>query len=86
MGDSLGRLKIFSYPSQPKVQILFYTRQFTQKLTSVTLLDCLCQALYNDHSGHRNVACVRFLFDDTRVLSIGGRDSSVIQWTVEKVT
>uniref|UniRef100_A0A0P5J1V7 Echinoderm microtubule-associated protein 1 n=1 Tax=Daphnia magna TaxID=35525 RepID=A0A0P5J1V7_9CRUS len=37
----------------------------------------------HSYQGHSNISCVCFLSDDTRVLSAGGRDSSIIQWTVE---
>ncbi|XP_046460220.1 echinoderm microtubule-associated protein-like 2 isoform X2 [Daphnia pulex] len=37
----------------------------------------------HSYQGHSNISNVCFLSDDTRVLSAGGRDSSVIQWTVE---
>ncbi|XP_073239257.1 echinoderm microtubule-associated protein-like 2 [Porites lutea] len=36
------------------------------------------------HSAH--VMCVRFLFDDTRLISVGGRDASILQWKVTKST
>lgn len=35
---------------------------------------------YNGHSSH--VTCVRFLPDDSRIISLGGRDSSIMQWSV----
>ncbi|XP_054153345.1 echinoderm microtubule-associated protein-like 2 isoform X2 [Oppia nitens] len=35
---------------------------------------------YGGHSGH--LTGVRFMADDSRLISIGGRDSTVMQWTV----
>ncbi|XP_048581099.1 echinoderm microtubule-associated protein-like 2 isoform X2 [Nematostella vectensis] len=32
------------------------------------------------HSAH--VTCVRFLADDTRLISVGGRDASILQWRI----
>lgn len=34
------------------------------------------------HSAH--VMCVRFLSDDSRLISVGGRDASILQWKVVK--
>nr|XP_023029644.1 echinoderm microtubule-associated protein-like 2 isoform X2 [Leptinotarsa decemlineata] len=39
----------------------------------------LCHS-YGGHSSH--VTAVNFLHDDTRVVSIGGKDTAVLQWTV----
>ncbi|VEN35286.1 unnamed protein product [Callosobruchus maculatus] len=39
----------------------------------------LCHT-YGGHSSH--VTGVNFMYDDTRVVSIGGRDTAVFQWTV----
>ncbi|CAG9819557.1 unnamed protein product [Phaedon cochleariae] len=39
----------------------------------------LCHS-YGGHSSH--VTSVSFLYDDTRVVSIGGKDTAVLQWTV----
>ncbi|CAH0560977.1 unnamed protein product [Brassicogethes aeneus] len=39
----------------------------------------LCHT-YGGHSSH--VTSVRFLYDDTRLISIGGKDTAVMQWTV----
>lgn len=83
-GDDGGRLKLFTYPSsQPKVWSSF-------SLCSTLLWNsqrCFCfldqQSPCHSYQGHSNISCVCFLSDDTRVLSAGGRDSSIIQWTVE---
>ena len=32
------------------------------------------------HSSH--VTCVRFMYDDTRMISVGGKDCSVMQWRI----
>lgn len=36
--------------------------------------------VYKGHSSH--VTNVSFLFDDSRLLSTGGRDMSIMQWQV----
>ncbi|XP_045773907.1 echinoderm microtubule-associated protein-like 2 isoform X2 [Maniola jurtina] len=46
----------------------------------VTQPKSLCQA-YGGHSSH--VTCVRFLPDDTRLLSAGGNDAALLQWLVD---
>ncbi|OQV21716.1 Echinoderm microtubule-associated protein-like 1 [Hypsibius exemplaris] len=42
-------------------------------------LKSLCHS-YNGHSNH--VSTVRFMHDDSRLISAGGRDASVLQWIV----
>ncbi|KAG1674248.1 Echinoderm microtubule-associated protein-like 1 [Nymphon striatum] len=37
---------------------------------------------YSGHSSH--VTSVEFLHDDSRLISLGGKDTSIIQWTVSK--
>ncbi|XP_047533848.1 echinoderm microtubule-associated protein-like 2 isoform X1 [Vanessa atalanta] len=46
----------------------------------VTQPKSLCAA-YGGHSSH--VTCVRFLPDDTRLLSAGGHDAALLQWLVD---
>lgn len=43
------------------------------------------KSLHHSYSGHGHITCVCFLHDDSRVLSAGGHDSSVIQWSVDKL-
>ena len=44
---------------------------------------CQPKCLNHSYSGHSDsVASVRFLSDDSRIISIGGRDSSIMQWSV----
>ncbi|XP_026466422.1 echinoderm microtubule-associated protein-like 2 [Ctenocephalides felis] len=43
-------------------------------------LKSLCHS-YGGHSSH--VTSVRFLFDDSRLISLGGNDTSVLQWSIE---
>lgn len=44
---------------------------------------CQTKCLHHCYSGHSShVTAVRFLPDDSRLISLGGRDSSVMQWSV----
>ena len=44
---------------------------------------CQPKCLHYSYTGHSyGVSCVRFLSDDSRVISIGGKDSSIMQWSV----
>lgn len=44
---------------------------------------CQPKCLHHSYPGHSSyVACVRFLSDDSRIISIGGCDSSIMQWSV----
>jgi WD domain, G-beta repeat. len=43
------------------------------------LFQSLCH-VYGGHSSH--VTSVSFLHDDSRVISIGGKDTSVMQWQI----
>lgn len=44
---------------------------------------CQPKCLHHAYTGHSvGVAAVRFLSDDSRIISIGGRDSSIMQWSV----
>lgn len=43
------------------------------------ILQSLCHT-YSGHSSH--VTGIEFLHDDTRLISTGGNDTSVLQWVV----
>lgn len=44
---------------------------------------CQPKCLHHSYPGHSiTAAAVRFLSDDSRVISLGGRDSSIMQWSV----
>lgn len=76
--DDFGKVKLFSYPViQPKVschQVTPYSNLF-----NFVFFQSLHHT-YNGHSSH--VMSVGFLHDDTRVVSIGGKDTAVLQWIV----
>ncbi|KAL7641708.1 UNVERIFIED_CONTAM: hypothetical protein RMT77_007581 [Armadillidium vulgare] len=45
------------------------------------------KARHNESAGHSShVTCVRFLHNDTRLLSVGGRDTAILQWMVTMTT
>lgn len=47
------------------------------------ILDCFFQSLYHSYGGHSShVTNVSFLQDDSRLVSTGGGDTSVLQWIV----
>jgi len=50
----------------------------------VSFYVCMCgQAAGHSFSGHSShVTNVQFLYDDSRVLTSGGKDSAVLQWQV----
>ncbi|OXU30897.1 hypothetical protein TSAR_011501, partial [Trichomalopsis sarcophagae] len=57
VGDSLGKVKLFSYPA------------------------CQPKSLFHNYNGHfNNVTNIAFLHDDTRLISNGGTDTSILQW------
>ncbi|XP_031785900.1 echinoderm microtubule-associated protein-like 2 isoform X7 [Nasonia vitripennis] len=59
VGDSLGKVKLFSYPA------------------------CQPKSLFHNYNGHfNNVTNIAFLHDDTRLISNGGTDTSILQWIV----
>lgn len=44
---------------------------------------CQPKCLHHSYSGHTaTIQTVRFLADDSRVISIGGKDSAILQWSV----
>ena len=50
---------------------------------AVSVLYLCCQAAGHAFSGHSShVTNVQFLYDDSRLLSSGGKDSAVLQWQV----
>lgn len=87
-GDEAGRVKLFSFPvphpkvsvTLPTIYIFFFLDIDTRSLYSKILSS---QSQYHAYSGHSSpVTNVSFLHDDTRVISSGGKDSSIIQWAV----
>ncbi|KAB7506598.1 Echinoderm microtubule-associated protein-like 1 [Armadillidium nasatum] len=45
------------------------------------------KARHNESAGHSShVTCVRFLHNDTRLISVGGRDTAILQWMVTMTT
>lgn len=81
-GDDFGKVKLFSYPVvQPKVRIKFHFagHVFYYFFHIFVYFQSLCH-VYGGHSSH--VTAVKFLHDDSRLVSIGGKDTAVLQWTV----
>jgi len=93
-GDDFGKVKLFSHPAcQPKVtwSKLFVARSCKSLEFSSVLkgpynaidLSLLFQSLYHSYGGHSShVTNVSFLQDDSRLVSTGGADTSVLQWIV----
>ena len=76
-GRRLWQNQTFCQSSLSSKGILYDERwPFFSKRDSVSF-----QAKFTEASGHSShVTCVQFLHNDTRLISIGGRDSAVMQW------
>lgn len=87
-GDDFGKVKLFLYPAtQPKVSLTFFStfrRCYATAADFVSLsLFIPLQSLSHTYGGHSShVTAVKFMHDDTRLISTGGNDTSVMQWIV----
>ena len=53
------------------------------KVNLFTYPACQPKCLHHSYPGHaQSITGVQFLSDDSRVISIGGKDSSIMQWSV----
>lgn len=79
-GDDWGKVKLYQYPAaQPKVSGQEEEGRVSVLMMNYSLLQSLAH-VYNGHSSH--VTSVEFLHDDTRLISTGGSDTSVMQWVL----
>ena len=76
MGDTWGRVRLFTSPaSQPRTLGHTYTGHSSQVHTSD-----------NDtgaDQGVLQVSSVSWTLDGTKLLSVGGKDTAVLQWSLQ---
>lgn len=62
---------------------LLLTGDDVGRLNLFTYPSCQPKCLHHSYVGHTStVPNARFLADDSRIISIGGKDSSILQWSV----
>lgn len=73
--DDFGKVKLYNYPvCQPRVRNYHYLHTYLLKFI---FFQSLCHVM-SGHSSH--VTHVEFLQEDSRIVSTGGKDMSVMQW------
>lgn len=86
-GDDFGKVHLFTYPCS-QFRVRYYTHKHTPRhprsaqgpRNELFLPHQAPSHLYSGHSSH--VTNVGFLHDDSCLVSIGGKDMSVMQWRI----